>query len=164
MHLSPKIGKCVTLSHVYRLSQFCHIYTYTSNTICDLHAYLCGWLVIDYFLTHADILNEPRIDSCNRTGHTMFVCRISNYSKYDAVVVVENDRILFNKSTKGLSFGCWPNVPDPSIATCTVNISHSGKASYKLCVGYNSSVPHKTKLQCSRDIIITSLNKSYGKD
>lgn len=119
--------------------------------------------VTGHLLTHADILNLPRIDYCNQTGHAKFVCRISNYSEYDEVVVVENDRILFNKSTKGLHFGCWPNVPDPSIATCTVNVSTSGKASYKLCVGYNSSVLHKTKLQCSRDIIITSI-QSYGKD
>ena len=93
------------------------------------------------------------------------MCHISNYSKYAEVIVVENDRTLFKKSTKDLSFGCLPNVPDSSSATCTVNVStslHSGQLHYKLCVGYNSSVPHTTALQCSKDITI-NITESSGK-
>ena len=85
-----------------------------------------------------------------------FVCHISNYSDYAKVVVVENDHI-FNKSSKQLSFGCQVDVTDSSLATCTVNVStshHSRKLQYKLCVGYNSSVPHKRELQCSDNIIV----------
>ena len=111
----------------------------------------------------SDILNEPRVNSCTpgtlqvaANKHAEFVCHISNYSDYAKVVVVENDQI-FNKSSKQLSFGCHVDVTDPSLATCTVNVStshHSRKLQYKLCVGYNSSVPHKTALQCSDNIIV----------
>ena len=130
-----------------------------------------------YTLLHArffplGIIRQPMIEpgSCaieplKNKRSTEFTCRVTNYSEYTEVVVVENNQTLFNKSTNEVSFGCWPNVPDPSIATCTVNVStslYSGKLHYKLCVGYNSSVPHKTKLQCSHDIIVSSI-ESYGK-
>ena len=91
--------------------------------------------------------------------HAEFVCQISNYSDYAKVVVVENNRVV-NKSSKQLSFGCQVDVTDSSSATCTVNIlasRQSGKLQYKLCVGYNSTVLHKTTLrdQCSDDITVT---------
>ena len=94
----------------------------------------------------------------------MFVCNVSNYSDYTEVVVVENDHIVLNKSTKQLSFGCQANVPDTSLATCTVNISishHPGSLKYKLCVGYNSLVLHnKTPLQCSDDVTVNTTRSS----
>ena len=98
--------------------------------------------------------------------HAEFVCHISNYSDYAKVVVVENDQIKFNKSTEQLSFGCQATIPDISFAMCTVHVStshHFGKIEYRLCVGYNSSVPHKTALQCSSGITVTT-TKSVGKD
>ena len=129
--------------------------------------------VTAWFTSILGIIRQPGIESCTtgplkigHNGHTEFVCHISNYSKYAEVIVVENDRTLFNKSTKQLSFGCQPNVPDSSTATCTVTVStslHSGQLHYKLCVGYNSSVPHDILPQCSEDITI-DITRSSGKD
>ena len=111
------------------------------------------------------IVRQPEVKFCtngplttDHNGHTQFLCQLSNYSAYVEVVVVENDHAMFNKSTNELGFGCWANMPDTSSATCTVNIStshHSGKLHYKLCVGYNASVPHHSQLQCSDDITIS---------
>jgi hypothetical protein len=115
---------------------------------------------------HIDILNEPKVISC--TPRTLqvaankraeFVCHISNYSDYTKVVVVENNQIQFNKSTEQLSVGCQATIPDISLAMCTVHVStshHFGKMEYRLCVGYNSSVPHKTALHCSSGITVTT--------
>ena len=111
-------------------------------------------------------LGSCAIEPLKNKESTEFRCRISNYSQYIEVVVVENNQTLFNKSTNEVSFSCRPNVPDPSMATCTVNVStslYTGKLHYKLCVGYNSSVPHKTKFQCSHDIVVSS-TEGYGKE
>ena len=125
----------------------------------DLHCF-CVWVCASI----SDIVRQPRVDSCSngplnigQNGKTTFECQLSNYSDFTEVVVIRNDRTMFNQSTKELSFECWHHNPDTTQATCTVSIStsrHSGKMQYKLCVGYNSSVAHNTALQCSDDITV----------
>ena len=108
---------------------------------------------------------RPKISYCERgplktdhNGHAQFVCQLSNYSEYVEVVVVEGNHTQYNKSTNDLSFSCSPNKPNPSFATCTVNIStslHSGKLQYRLCVGYNATVQIHSRLQCSDNVAVT---------
>jgi hypothetical protein len=116
-------------------------------------------------LCSTDISREKRTNLCSPgqltrdyIGNSIFTCHISNYSDYVQVVVVEDDRIEYNESTRDLSFGCEAHAQDRSQATCTVGISsslHSGKRDYQLCAGYNDSVVHTTPLRCSDTITVT---------
>jgi hypothetical protein len=108
---------------------------------------------------HVDISREKRTNLCSpgqltrdNIGNSIFTCHISNYSDYVQVVVVEDDRIEHNESTRDISLGCEAHAQDRSQATCTVSISsslHSGKRDYQLCAGYNDS-----QLHCSGRITV----------
>ena len=91
------------------------------------------------------------------------MCQVSYYvSKYDDVIVIENDHKQYNSSTENVTFGCSTNARDSSLATCTVNIStslHSGSLKYKLCVVYNASA---SSMQCSKDITINVTENNSG--
>jgi hypothetical protein len=112
-------------------------------------------------LCSTDISREKRTNLCSPgqltrdyIGNSIFTCHISNYSDYVQVVVVEDDRIEYNESTRDLSFGCEAHAQDRSQATCTVGISsslHSGKRDYQLCAGYNFTT---SQLHCSDRITV----------
>ena len=109
-----------------------------------------------------DISRGPQIEFCTTgplsrdwSGNSRFECRISNYSDYVRVLVVEDNKIEYNESSDALSFGCKAQISDRSLASCTVSISssaHYSKRQYKLCAGYNGT--HATQLQCSKEITV----------
>ena len=113
-------------------------------------------------LCSTDISREKRTNLCSPgqltrdyKGNSIFTCHnISNYSDYVQVVVVEDNRIEYNESTRDLSFGCEAHTQDRSQVTCTVGISsslHSGKRDYQLCAGYNFTT---SQLHCSDRITV----------
>ena len=117
-----------------------------------------------------DISRGPQIEFCTTgplsrdwSGNSRFECRISNYSDYVRVLVVEDNKIEYNESSDALSFSCEAQISDRSLATCTVSISssaHYSKNQYKLCAGYNGSVAHTTQLQCSDNLNVTFTGRS----
>ena len=89
-----------------------------------------------------------------------FECEISNFSDFTSALVLKNDRTWINQSTNDISIDCWHHVPDNTIATCTVRVTTSKPSrglQYKLCVGYNGSVIHRSPPLCSDNIAV-----SYG--
>ena len=91
-------------------------------------------------------------------GNSKFTCKISNYSDYVQVVLVEDNRLEYNESTRDVSFGCEAHTQDRSQATCTVRVSFSSASSgskrdYQLCAGYNNSTA-TSQLHCSDRITV----------
>lgn len=118
-------------------------------------------------LSKTAIVRRPMITYCqhgpvrtDQNGQAQFMCHLSNYSEYVEAVVVKDNRTVYNISTEEIGFTCWPNHPvNPGspLGTCTVNIStslHSGSLQYKVCVGLNASVEHRTGFHCSGDIAV----------
>ena len=118
-----------------------------------LHSYIS-------FYPSTDIVPQPRISSCT-TGHIKNIyigsrvhleCQITSYSDFVNVSVVENDRKQINYSAKNV---CRRHIPNNTVATCAVDIHTSqltGKSMYKLCVGYNNTVPQRPLPLCSDDV------------
>ena len=109
-------------------------------------------------------MRQPRISSCNEysvdvgiASQARFECQVSNYSDFTEVFVVKDNRTWFNHSTEEISINCWWHIPDSSIATCAIHLSTSLPSKsifYSLCVGYNSTVAHRTSPHCSDSIAV----------
>lgn len=110
---------------------------------------------------------QPKISSCD-TGHVHICvdshvhlkCEVTSYSDFVNVTVVENDRKLRNYSAREV---CQRHTPNDTVATCAVDIPTSklsGKSMYKLCVGYNNTVPQRPLPLCSENKHVT-FGKSF---
>ena len=109
-----------------------------------------------------DIVREPTV-SCK--DHKIDVgkiqCSVQNFSHFVNLSVFKDHATPV--STYPTANVCIPHVEDKTVATC--NLKLSTKGSYKICVDYNSSVPHEsTKPRCSKDVDVqvhVSNSKSF---